>query len=316
MFESFFVALNAVVPFLCYLLLGYASNAAGVVNEAFLNRLTKLIFTIMFPFMTFYNVYKATPGSMPSPALMIFCGAAILLTQALMLLIVPRLVKENRRRGVIIQAVYRSNFVLFGLPLTESLFGAEKTSVAAMLVTVVITIYNVTSVIILELFNDEGTHRIALRPLLLKLARNPMLQGCCAGLLCYLLGLRLPAALEKPVSEFAGMSSPLALFALGGTLRFAAIRKNLRYLVPTLAVKLALLPLALVAAAWALGLRGVELFLILAVFATPVASGSYPMAQNMGGDGELAGQFVFLSTVISVFTLFVWIFALRQLGMI
>ena len=166
------------------------------------------------------------------------------------------------------------------------------------------------------MFNDEGTHRIALRPLLVKLAKNPMLQGCCVGLACYLLGLRLPSALEKPISEFADMSSPLALFALGGTLQFKAIGKNLRYLVPTLATKLILLPLALVAIAYALGLRGVELFLVIAVFATPVASGSYPMAQNMGGDGELAGQLVFLSTVISVFTLFGWIFVLRLMCII
>ena len=207
-------------------------------------------------------------------------------------------------------------FTYFGeKPYTlESLcYGA---AIAAMLVTVVITIYNITSVIILELFNDEGTHRIALRPLLVKLAKNPMLQGCCVGLACYLLGLRLPSALEKPISEFADMSSPLALFALGGTLQFKAIGKNLRYLVPTLATKLILLPLALVAIAYALGLRGVELFLVIAVFATPVASGSYPMAQNMGGDGELAGQLVFLSTVISVFTLFGWIFVLRLMCII
>lgn len=59
-----------------------------------------------------------------------------------------------------------------------------------------------------------------------------------------------------------------------------------------------------------------ELFLVIAVFATPVASGSYPMAQNMGGDGELAGQLVFLSTVISVFTLFGWIFVLRLMCII
>lgn len=316
MFDSFFVALNAVIPFLCYLLLGYAANASGVVDEPFLNRLTKLIFTIMFPFMTFYNVYKAETGNMPSAALMVFCGAAILIVQAVLLLIIPRLVKENRRRGVIIQAIYRSNFVLFGLPLTASLFGAEKTSIAAMLVTVVVTIYNITSVIILELFNDEGSHRMALRPLLVKLAKNPMLQGCCAGLVFYLLGLRLPPAIEKPVSEFADMSSPLALFALGGTLQFKAIGKNLRYLVPALTAKLILLPMLLVAIAYALGLRSVELFLVIAVFATPVASGSYPMAQNMGGDGELAGQFVFLSTVISVFTLFGWIFVLKQMGLI
>ena len=65
-----------------------------------------------------------------------------------------------------------------------------------------------------------------------------------------------------------------------------------------------------------LGIRGVELFLILAVYATPVATASYPMAQNMGGDGELAGQMVVISTVASVGTLFLWIFLLNSIGVI
>lgn len=316
MFESFFVALNAVIPFLCYLMLGYSAKRSGVVDVPFLNRLTKLIFAIMFPFMTFYNVYKAEAGNLPSVKLMMFCGAAILIVQAVMLAIVPRLVKENRRRGVIIQAVYRSNFVLFGLPLTASLFGQEKTSIAAMLVTVVITIYNITSVIILEMFNDEAEQGTKFSALLAKLVRNPMLQGCCIGLIFYLMGWKLPTALEKPVSEFANMTSPLALFALGGTLEFKAIRKNIKYIVPTLSAKLVVIPMLLMVFAYAIGLRSVELFLVIAVFATPIASGSYPMAQNMGGDGELAGQLVFLSTVISVFTLFGWIFALRMIGLI
>ncbi len=316
MIDSFYAALNAVVPFLCYLALGYASRRAGIVDEPFLNRLTRLIFAVMFPFMTFYNIYQGERGNLPSPALLIFCGASILIVQGVLLFIVPRMVRENSRRGVIIQAIYRSNFVLFGLPLTASLFGEEKTGIAAMLVTVVITIYNITSVIILEMFNDASAGRIRPGPLLVKLAKNPMLQGCCVGLIFYALGVRLPAAIEKPISEFAGMTSPLALFALGGTLRFEAIAKNARTLAAALSVKLVFLPLVLVAAAYALGLRDVELFLVLAVFATPVASGSYPMAQNMGGDGELAGQFVFLSTAASVVTLFVWIFALRQMGWI
>ena len=74
MFDSFFVALNAVIPFLCYLMLGYAARRSGVVDGPFLNRLTKLIFAIMFPFMTFYNVYKVEAGNLPSVSLMVFCG--------------------------------------------------------------------------------------------------------------------------------------------------------------------------------------------------------------------------------------------------
>ena len=59
-----------------------------------------------------------------------------------------------------------------------------------------------------------------------------------------------------------------------------------------------------------------ELFLLVAVYGTPVAAASYPMAQNMGGDGELAGQLVVISTVVSVVTLFFWIFLLRFVGLI
>lgn len=227
----------------------------------------------------------------------------------------PKLARENSRRGVLIQALYRSNFVLFGIPLTATLYGADQTSIAAMLAAEVLTIYNITSVIILELFNSQG-EKIRPKALVGKLLRNPMLQGCCVGLVFFFLGIRLPKCLESPISSFANMTTPLAMFALGGTMEFDALRRNLRVLLHTVAAKLLLVPLVLVAAAYALGLRGIELFLVVAVFGTPVASGSYPMAMNMGGDGPLAGQLVFASTLAAVPTLFLWIFAMSALGLL
>lgn len=315
MMESFWVAVNAVIPFLCYLLLGYLARQRGMVDIPFLNRLTKLIFSVMFPFMTFYNIYGARWGNIPSAKLLVFVGAGILILQGFLLILVPRLVPENKRRGVIIQALYRSNFVLFGLPLTQTLYGTEQTAVAAMLVTVVLTIYNITSVVILELFNGED-HRITPMDLLAKLVRNPMLQGCCVGLAFFLLDWQLPRCIASPIAALANMTTPLAMFALGGTLQFHQLQKNRRCLLSTLTGKLIVIPLVLVTLAYLLGLRGIELFLVLAVFGTPVASGSYPMAMSMGGDGELAGQLVFTSTVASMVTLFFWIFSMASLGLL
>lgn len=315
MAESFAIAINAVIPFLCYLMLGCLARRIGVVDVPFLNRLTKLIFAMMFPFMTFNNIYAASRENVPTVTLLLFVGISILVLEGVLLLLVPRLVPENPRRGVIIQAMYRSNFVLFGLPLTTTLYGPEKTAVAAMLVTVVLTIYNITSVIILELFNDAGG-KITAKSLLIKLVKNPMLQGCCIGLVFYAFQIELPACLAAPISSFANITTPLAMFALGGTLQFQAIRRNRKYLIPTLLGKLVAVPLVLVILAYWIGLRGVELFLVVAVFGTPVASGSYPMAMNMGGDGELAGQLVFTSTVIAVFTLFLWIFCMSDIGLL
>lgn len=312
--ESFLVAINAVTPFLCYIVFGYVMKIRRVIKEEFLQQMNRLVFRAFYPFMTFYNIYKADAESMPRPLLLIFAGASILILEVVLVLCVPRLVKENPRRGVLIQAIFRSNFVLFGLPLTISVFGESASSVAAMVVTIVVTIYNITSVVILEMFHGEGN--VSGKTIAVQVVKNPLLQGACLGLAFFLLGIRLPEGLVTPIAAFADMTSPLALFVLGGTLHFNAIRANFKYLVPTLSFKLLILPALMLTLAYMLGLRGLELFLVVAIYGTPVAAASYPMAQNMGGDGELAGQLVVLSTVLSVISLFFWIFLMKSTGLI
>lgn len=312
--DSFLVAMNAVIPFLIYISFGYIVKIKGIVDEDFLQKLNKMVFKLFYPFMTFYNIYKADMHSLPRPSLLLFAGASILILEVILVLTVPRIVKENPRRGVIIQAIYRSNFILFGLPLTINVFGEGASSIAAMLVTVVVTIYNTTSVVILEMFHNEG--KTSGKTILMNVAKNPLLQGAVLGLIFFGLQIKLPQSIVTPVAAFSNATSPLALFILGGTLHFNAIRGNLKYLVPTLGMKLAVLPAIMLTLAYGAGLRELELFLILAIYGTPVAASSYPMAQNMGGDGELAGQMVVLSTVASVFTLFVWIFILKTVGLI
>ena len=303
--ESFLVAVNAVIPFFCYLALGYTMKIRGVVKEEFLQKLNQMVFRVF---------YQADAESLPRPLLLIFTGASVLIVEALLIVIIPKIVKENPRRGVIIQAIFRSNFVLFGLPLTIAVFGDSAASIAAMMVTVVVSIYNTTSVFILEMFNGEGKSDI--KKTLKAVAANPLLQGAIVGLIFFFLGIKLPGSLVTPIAAFSNMTSPLAIYVLGGTLQFKAIRKNLKYLVPTLTCKLFILPAIIIAIAYTFGLRGLELFLLIAVYATPVAAASYPMAQNMGGDGELAGQFVVISTAVSMFTLFLWIFFMKSVGLI
>ncbi len=315
MLNSFLTAFNAVMPFLIYLGIGFMIVRTGLADIPFMNRLNKMTFQVIFPFMMFNNIYSAAPDAMPSVTLIVTAVVSVLVWIGILMLTVPRLVRENPRRGVIIQAIYRSNIVIYGIPLATYVFGTEKAAIASMLVIAVVTTYNITAVIVLETFN--GKERVKLRTLLLRLVKNPLLQGCMVGLLFFLLHIRLPSFLSTPVSSLAGMATPLALITLGGTLQFRAIRKNLKTLITVLSIKLILLPLFMVVFAYTvIGLRGVELFLILMIYATPVAATSYPMAVNMGGDGELAGQLVFLSTVVSLLTVFLFIFSMSQMGLL
>ena len=40
------------------------------------------------------------------------------------------------------------------------------------------------------------------------------------------------------------------------------------------------------------------------------------MARQMGGDSSLAGQLVIFGTLLSLFTVFLWIFGLKQLALL
>ena len=312
MLESFLVAFNAVAPFLVLLGIGYGAVRLKLADREFMTRLNTLNFKLFFPFLMFNNIYGARPENLPSVKLMVTGAASVILLIVLLVWLVPKFVKENPRRGVIIQGIFRSNFVVYGIPLTTYVFGAERASVCGVMSLIMVSIFNVGGVVVLELFREGG--KIRPKPLLLGIVKNPLLQGCAVGLVCFALRVKLPVFLATPVSSLASLATTLALVVLGANLKFEEIKKNSRAISITLALRLIVLPLVMLPFGYLIGLRGVELFLILMIFGTPVATSSYPMAQNMGGDGVLAGQLVFISTVLSLGTIFLFIFAMSRLG--
>lgn len=311
--DNILIAVNAVVPFLCYILFGYFVRVAGVVDEPFMRRMNQMVFRVFFPIMMFYNLYHHASQITPDKKLILVSVISVLLTILAAFLIVPRIVKENAKRGVIIQAIYRSNFVLFALPLSTNIFGDSGAAIASAMIAIIIPIYNIFAIMILEYFRGDD---IRVLQLLKRVLSNPMIFGALVGLVFVVLGIPLPACIEKPIAQFSDLTTPLALFILGSTLHFSSLLDHAKYVIPTLAVKLFVLPACMLLVTLALQFEPVSRFVYLTMFATPVAAASYPMAANMGGDGALAGELVVASTAVSVVTLFLWIFVLKSCGWI
>ena len=78
--------------------------------------------------------------------------------------------------------------------------------------------------------------------------------------------------------------------------------------------KLVAYPLLFIALAILMGFRDAHLAVLLTVFGSPIAVSSFTMAQQMGGDDKLAGQLVVFSSLLSVFTMFLFIFGLKELA--
>jgi hypothetical protein len=311
--DSFFIALNSVLPFVVYIAFGMIVRMSGIADEDLMRRMNQMVFKAFYPVMMFYNLYTRDPDIKLDKTVLITALASVFVVIGLLMLLVPVFEKENPRRGSIIQAIYRSNFILFGVPLTKYVFGEKGVGLATMMVAFVVPVYNFMAVVILEYYGGGSTKPILI---LKKVLTNPIIVGCLAGLIFYVLHIPVPQCVLGPVSEFAALTTPIALFILGGSLRFSSIKNNLSTLYVATAVKLILLPALILPITVILNFSPLERFVLFTMYAGPCAAASFPMAQSMGCDGELAAGLVVFTTVGSVLTIFLWIFFMKSVGLI
>ena len=205
-----------------------------------------------------------------------------------------------------IQAIYRSNFIIMGAPLIANLFNTDKIPLTALLLAVVVPFYNVSSVIILEIFRGND---ISAKKIFSGIAHNPLLRGALLGLILSILHITLPTVIEKPISEIAKAASPLALIILGASFQpVSKLSGGYQKLIICILGKLILVPAFGLGAAWLLGYRGMELAILIAVFGTPTAVSSYAMAQQMESDDTLTSNCIVFSSGLACITFFFWIF--------
>ncbi len=311
--ENLIISLNVVLPLFLSMALGYVLRRLGMYDGATLKTINKLVFKVFLPVYLFYSIYSADLSAAFEPKAMLFAVVAILIWFLLLMVVVPLFEKENAKRGVMVQAMFRSNFVLFGLPVVISLCGEDKIGTTSLLMGVVVPIFNVLAVITLEVFRGG---KPSIKKMLIGIATNPLIIASALGVVFYLLKIELPYPVEKTVVDFGKIATPLALMALGGEFRFSKVKGDIKQLIVSVAGKLIISPLFMVIAAILLGFRNEVLVPILLMAGAPTAVSSYTMAQQMGGDGELAGEIVVFTTGLSIITIFIWVFVLKQFSFI
>lgn len=307
--ENLIISFNVVLPLFLCMALGYVLKWIKMYDDASLKTMNKLVFKVFLPIYLFRSIYTTDLSAAFDGKLILFAVLAIVAWFGILMLVIPCIEKDNAKRGVMVQAMFRSNFVLYGLPVAVSLCGEERIGATSLLIGIVVPIFNVLAVITLETFRGG-------KPSIVKMARgivtNPLIIASVIGIGFYYLHIKLPSAVEKTVTDLGRVATPLALVALGGEFKFHKVKGNLKQLIISVVGKLVLSPLAIVTAAICLGFRDDMLVPLLLMAGAPTAVSSYTMAQQMGGDGELAGEVVVFATAFSIFTIFLWVFALKQ----
>ena len=312
MFDNFIVAVSAVVPMFCLMSIGAFVKVQRWLTDEELAHMNRMVFRVFFCCMLFYSIYTTELAESFRPKLMLFGAGGVLIIFLLLMLIVPRIEPDNRRRGVMVQAIFRSNFVLFGIPIVGNIFGDANTAVASMMIAIIVPIYNVLAVFALETFRGG---RFALLPIIKGVLKNPMILGAIAGATLLILGVEVPKPILKPIGQIAAATTPVALIILGASFKLGSTHAHRKQLLGAIFGRLILVPaIMLSAAAYVFDFRGIEFVTLVAIFASPCAVVSFAMAQQMGGDSDLAGNCVVFTSALSCATMFCWILLFKTLG--
>lgn len=312
--ESLLFSAKTVLPLLIMMAVGFAARHLGWVDNHATKQMNACVFRIFLPLLLTFNIMDTPQDAAVDTRTLIYALITTMLCFAVLFTLIPRLVKERRDRGVIIQCVARSNYAIFGIPLVNMMYPNADVSIAAMMVAIVVPVFNVMSTIALMINGSD--QKPDAKKILKGVATNPLIIATAAGFLLWQLNVTLPVVLDKPLRNLANISSPLALFVLGASLDFGKARANAKLLTWSVLGRLVFVPGVFLTGAALLGIRDVALASLIAVYASPCSVSSYPMAQQMGGNDDLAGAQVVFTTTFSVITVFFWVLILRSLGLL
>lgn len=312
MLQNFIICVNAVIPSATYLLVGIVLRKCGVAKPEDVKKFTHFTFIALYPFMMFDNIYGKNIGQNLNWLLVGYCMGCLALVITLTWWIICRIEKEDYNRGAMIQAIFRSNYVLMGLPIGINLFGKGNVAAVAVVMLFAVPTYNAVSVVIFEKFRKGKPN---FKKIIKGVLTNPLIDGAIVALVVLALGIQVPEIVLQPVVALSDATTPIAMVLLGASLNLEGMKNESKRVAICVIGKLIIVPAIGIAGAVALGFTGVELIAAVLMFATPTALASFAMASSMGGNGEIAGNAVVFSTVVSCFTLPIWLFALKTMGL-
>lgn len=313
--ENLIFSLNATVPVFAMIILGMLFKKIGVIDDVFASRMNKFVFLIPLPVLLFKDLATLDFNTIWDTKFVLFCFFITILC-ILIVTLLSFLLKNKQNQGEFIQASYRSSAALLGIALIQNVYG--KATMAPLMIIGSVPLYNIMAVVVLSFFSPErkGLSKEVWLKTIKGILTNPILIGIVVGILWSLLHLPMPTMLDKTVTSIGNVATPLGLMAMGATFNYKEALGDLKPALCASFIKLfgfcaMFLPLAIY-----LGFQGEQLIAILVMLGSATTVSCFVMAKNMGHTGILTSTVVMLTTIFSGFSITMWLYILKGMGLL
>lgn len=313
--ENLIFSLNATVPVFAMIILGMLFKKIGIIDDVFASRMNKFVFLIPLPVLLFKDLATLDFNTIWDTKFVLFCFFITILC-ILIVTLLSFLLKNKQNQGEFIQASYRSSAALLGIALIQNVYG--KATMAPLMIIGSVPLYNIMAVVVLSFFSPErkGLSKEVWLKTIKGILTNPILIGIVVGILWSLLHLPMPTMLDKTVTSIGNVATPLGLMAMGATFNYKEALGDLKPALCASFIKLfgfcaMFLPLAIY-----LGFQVEQLIAILVMLGSATTVSCFVMAKNMGHTGILTSTVVMLTTIFSGFSITMWLYILKGMGLL
>lgn len=322
-------SLSVTLPTILMMLLGVFLRRRQILDDRFCEMASKLIFNFSLPTLIFLNVLKSPNEYTGQFSLLATGFVGTVLIYLLAEIGAAKYVKERRYRGIFVQGTFRSNSAILGLALAINAYGNSVIGAVSVYTAMLIILFNTFGVITLTLSLSDNKPNIG--RLLISIAKNPLILATLLGMLANPFQAFIPKSLMQTGNYLANITLPLALICTGASLNFKQLRKfkdqsegentnqtnsQVSQIVWVSSfIRLLIAPIFMLALGkFVFQLDPMSLGVVFLTTATPVASATYAMVRNYGGDATAAANLIGITTIGSIFTSSIGLFVLRQMG--
>lgn len=308
----------SLTPVFLLIALGFLAGRLQRIRDSSIKDLSNLVFLLLIPALLF-----RTMSAVRFEQLDLLPVAAYFL--AALALLGVSIAWRGFNRGSVVMALAGtfSNMVMLGITLVELAYGKAGLVTLLTLVSVHALILLTVGSIVLELAvarearagGERAPHVLATAWSAFKGALiHPIPLPILCGLLFAQTGWTLPTVVDRPLQLLGSAFGPIALVLVGVTLARTPMAGHLRQALWISASKNLVLPVLVGASAWAMGISGLPLTVMVVAAALPIGANVFLFAQRYEVAQEITTASMGLSTVLALFTLSLVMLLMSHIG--
>ena len=294
------VVINQMLQLFIIIGLGYFMQKKKILNDEINSKLNYIVISITTPAMIFSSVCTTTIDDKNMVIYTLIVATAVYIALPIISFLLVKIMRiPMRQKGLYMFMTIFSNIGFMGFPIMKALFGNDAVFYTSLFNILFILAVFTLGVILINYGNNV---RMKLDP---KNLLSPGVVSSIIAVFIYFLEIPIPGVLANCFEMVGDMTTPLAMMIIGATLANIELKSlftELRLYYFTV-VKQVILPIVVfpIIAFFIRDplIQGITLVNI----AMPVGNSAVLFAKQYGGDVELAAKSIFITTLVSVFTI-------------